>query len=149
MQWQFDGYSVDTDIDKLDIECIHQFLDKESTWANGISKPLVEKSIRNSINFGLYRDFHMVGYARVITDKATFANMVDVFVMREEQGKGLSHYLMQAIDAHPDLQNIRRFTLATWTAKFLYEKYGFTELNNPSSMMERYFPNIYQENNND
>ncbi|NVJ66182.1 MAG: GNAT family N-acetyltransferase [Gammaproteobacteria bacterium] len=149
MQWQFNDYWVDTNIDKLNIDRIHQFLDKESSWANGISKELVKKSIDNSINFGLYKDKLMVGYARVITDKATFANMVDVFIEPNQQGKGLSHYLMQAVDVHPDLQGIRRFTLATSTAKFLYEKYGFTELNNPSTMMERYFPNIYNENNND
>ncbi len=149
MQWQFNDYWVDTDIQKLDTNRIHQFLDIESTWSNGISKPLVQKSINNSINFGLYKSDQMVGYARVISDKATFANLVDVFVLPEEQGKGLSHYLMQAIDAHPDLQNIRRFTLVTSTAKWLYEKYGFTELNNPSIMMERYFPDIYQEYTND
>ena len=91
----------------------------------------------------------MIGFARVITDKATFANMVDVFIEPEWQGKGLSHFLMQSIDMHPDLQGLRRFTLATWSAKFLYEKYGFKELNNPSFMMERYFPNIYQEKSDD
>lgn len=147
MQWQFEHYQVDTSISRLDIECIHRFLAKESTWAAHIPKAIVEKSIKNSINFGLYDDKQMLAFARVITDKATFANLVDVFVIKSEQGKGLSHYLMQAIDAHPDLQHIRRFTLATSTAKFLYQKYGFTELNSPSTMMERYFPNIYEINN--
>ncbi len=147
MQWQFKDYWIDTDIGKLDIERIHRFLDKESSWANGISKQLVEKSIQNSLNFGLYNKDSMIGFARIITDRATFANMVDVFIEPELQGKGLSHYLMRAIDEHPDLQGIRRFTLATSTAKFLYKKYGFTELNNPSTMMERYIPNIYREKN--
>ncbi len=149
MLWQFKNCCVDTNIDRLNIDLIHRFLDQKSSWANGIPKSLVEKSIRNSINFGLYQEQKMIGFARVVTDRATFANMVDVFVISEEQGKGLSHYLMQAIDKHPDLQGIRRFTLTTSTAKFLYKKYGFTKLNNPSIMMERYFPNIYQESDND
>lgn len=149
MQWQNNGYEVNTDISKLDINKIHSFLDKESTWAKGISMELVKTSIENSINFGLYKNNEMIGYARVITDKATFANLVDVYVDTDKQGSGLSHYLMQAIDKHPDLQNIRRFTLATSTARFLYEKYGFTALNNPEDMMERYNPNIYSENKDD
>ena len=149
MQWKFDTYTVDTEIELLDIDLIYEFLDKESSWAQGISRAVVEKSIRNSINFGLYSEAKQIGYARVITDKATFANLVDVFVKSSLLGKGLSHYLMQAIDLHPDLQSIRRFTLATSTADWLYKKYGFTELNNPKIMMERYLPNIYKENNND
>ena len=129
-------YQVSTDISKLDVNVIHKYLSEESYWAKGIPKDLVEKAIRNSICFGLYHNAEQIGFARAVTDKATFAYVADVFVLPAFRGKGLSKWLMQTIQAHPELQNLRRWILTTKDAHSLYEQLGWTRV--PEDYMHRF-----------
>ena len=123
---------------------IHRFLTEQSTWAKGIPRATVERSLENSLCFGGFVGSSQVAFARVISDFATFAYLVDVFVLPEHRGRGFSRAIMDAVVAHPDLQGLRRFVLATSTAAGLYEKYSFTPLSRPDSFMERYIPDIYE-----
>ncbi len=137
------NFEISTDRRRLDVAMIYRFLSEQSTWAVGISRDIVERSIDNSLCFGGFVDGRQVAFARVVTDYATFGNMVDVFVLPEYRGCGYSKRLVQAIVDHPSLQGLRRFMLATSNAHGLYERFGFTCLAKPETMMERYFPNIY------
>lgn len=137
------SFQVSTDRTRLDVTMIHRFLSESSTWAVGISRPVVESAIENSLCFGGYLDGRQVAFARVITDFATNANLVDVFVMPEYRGRGYAKQLVRVVIEHPSLQNLRRFTLNTTDAHSLYERFGFTTPQRPDSYMERYFPNIY------
>ena len=137
---------ISTDRSELDIPLIHQFLSVQSSWAKGISQALVEQSIAHSLCFGGFLDGKQIAFARVISDYTTFANLVDVFVLPEHRGKGYSKALMDAIMAHPHLQGLRRFTLATGDAHGLYAQYGFTAPQYPATLMERYVPNMYAVN---
>lgn len=137
-------FAVSDDRERLDIELIHRFLSEQSTWAIGIPRELVERSIANSLCFGGYLDGSQVAFARVITDGATFAYLVDVFVLPEHRGQGYSLRMMDAVMAHPSLQGLRRFMLATSTAAPLYERYGFAPPAKPQALMERNFPDIYE-----
>jgi GNAT superfamily N-acetyltransferase len=137
------SFEISTDRSRLDVDLIYRFLSEQSTWAIGISRPVVERSIENSLCFAGFVDGRQVAFARVITDYATFANMVDVFVLPEYRGRGYSKRLVQTIIDHPSLQRLRRFTLATSDAHSLYERFGFTSPSKPETLMERYFPNIY------
>ncbi|WP_307154351.1 GNAT family N-acetyltransferase [Duganella sp. CF458] len=138
-----DGFRVTTQVNELDIELVHRFLSSQSSWAKGISRDLVDRSIANSLCFGGFLGKEQVAFARVISDYATFANLVDVFVLPECRGQGLGKALMTAVFAHPDLQGLRRFTLATGDAHGLYAQFGFTAPLYPQSLMERYFPGLY------
>ena len=122
---------------------IHAFLSDQSYWAKGIPINLVKKSIRNSICFGVYVEKQQVGFARVISDKATFAYIADVFVLEEYRGQGYSSVLMQAITNHKKFQNFRRWMLVTTDAHFLYQKFGFTVVTKPEKFMEKHRPNMY------
>ena len=135
---------ITTDRAELDVALIHRFLSQESTWAKGIPLATVQRSLEASLCFGGFLGREQVAFARVISDYATFANLVDVFVLPAHRGKGYSKALMRAVLAHPDLQGLRRFTLATFDAHGLYRQFGFTEPANPQSFMERYFPGIYE-----
>lgn len=137
-------FRITTDKADLDVTLIHRFLSEQSTWALGIPRALVEKSIAHSLCFGGYLDDGQIAFARVVSDYATFANLVDVFVLPEHRGKGYSKALVAAVLAHPELQGLRRFTLATWDAHGLYAQYGFAPPRAPESLMERYFPGIYE-----
>lgn len=137
------SFQVSTDQSRLDIPMIYRFLSEQSSWAVGISRPTVERAIENSLCFGAYLDGRQIGFARVVTDFATFANMVDVFVLPEYRGHGYGKQLVAAVLRHPSLQRLRRFTLATSDAHSLYARFGFTPLSKPETLMERYFPNIY------
>lgn len=137
------SFEISTDRSRLDVDLIYRFLSEQSTWAVGISRPVVERAIENSLCFGGFVDGRQVAFARVVTDYATFANMVDVFVLPEYRGRGYSKRLVQAIIDHPSLQRLRRFTLATSDAHSLYERFGFTPPAKPETLMERYYPNIY------
>jgi GNAT superfamily N-acetyltransferase len=137
------NFEISTDRRRLDVGMIYRFLSEQSTWAVGISRDTVERSIDNSLCFGGFVDGRQVAFARVVTDYATFANMVDVFVLPEYRGCGYSKRLVQAIVDHPSLQGLRRFMLATSDAHGLYERFGFTVPAKPETLMERYFPNIY------
>jgi GNAT superfamily N-acetyltransferase len=134
---------ISTDPAQLDIPLIHRFLTTQSTWAKGIGEELVRRSIANSLCFGGYIAGQQVAFARVVTDRATFANLVDVFVLPECRGLGFSKQLMDAVMAHPDLQGLRRFTLATGDAHGLYARYGFDAPSRPQTLMEKYVPDIY------
>nr|WP_243749463.1 GNAT family N-acetyltransferase [Pseudoteredinibacter isoporae] len=127
----------------MDIDKIHRFLCDHSTWAQGISKPLVETSIEHSVCIAAYDDEELIAFCRIITDCATFANLVDVIVWPEYQGQGIATQLMQAVMDHPSVADVRRFTLATSNAHGLYEKFGFAPLHKPDTFMERYRPDIY------
>jgi GNAT superfamily N-acetyltransferase len=136
---------VGTDRAELDIPLIHRFLGQQSTWAIGLPLPVLQKAIDNSLCFGGYLDDRQIAFARVVTDRATFANLVDVFVLPEQRGRGYSKRMMQAILSHPDLQGLRRFTLATGDAHGLYAQFGFAPPSLPQTLMERYFPAIYTQ----
>lgn len=135
---------VTCDKTRLDVPLIHAFLTRESTWAIGISLPLVQKALDNSLCFGAYENGRQIGFARVVTDYATFGYLCDVLVPAEQRGRGIARLLMDAVLAHPDLQGLRRFTLVTSTAGPLYEKYGWTPLHAPTAHMERFDPDIYK-----
>ncbi|MYN00925.1 GNAT family N-acetyltransferase [Pseudoduganella sp. DS3] len=139
-----DGFEVSCDAGRLDVGLVHRFLSQESAWARGIPRELVERAMANSLCFGGYLDGNQVAFARVITDRATFANMVDVFVLPALRGRGYSKRLMESVLAHPDLQGLRRFTLATGDAHGLYAQFGFTPPSRPATLMERYYPDVYQ-----
>lgn len=135
---------VSDDKSQLDITKIHRFLTYQSASAIGISYEAVSKSIENSVCIGAYKDNIQVGFSRIITDHATFANLVDVIVWPQFRGQGISKLLMEAVLNHKSVKGVRRFTLATSNAHGLYEKFGFVSLNKPDSFMEIYKPNIYE-----
>jgi len=137
------SFEVSTDQSRLDIPMIHRFLSEQSSWAVGISRPIVERALENSLCFGGFLDSRQIAFARVITDFATFANLVDMFVVPEYRAKGYGKQLVGTVLRHPSLQRLRRFTLATNDAHGLFERFGFTTPRNPDTLMERYFPNIY------
>lgn len=136
-------FRVTTDTAELDIPLIHHFLSERSTWAVGIPFQVVQRAIDNSLCFGGFLGSDQVAFARVVSDFATFANLVDVFVLPEYRGNGFSKTLMANVLAHPQLQGLRRFTLATGDAHGLYAQYGFTKPLYPESLMERYYPGVY------
>jgi GNAT superfamily N-acetyltransferase len=129
------NFLISTDKTKLDIPVIHTYLSNESYWAKNIPVDIVEKSIEGSFCFGLYDHKNQVGFARVITDHATFAYIADVFILDEYRGKGLSKWLMKEIMEHPDLQGLRRWMLATKDAHGLYSRFGFLPLDKPERIM--------------
>ena len=137
-------YSISTDTDKLNISFIHHFLSVESSWSKGIPLDKVEKSIKNSLNFGLFHREQQIGYARVISDYSTIAYLGDVFIDTQFRRLGLSNWLMEVVVNHHDLQQLRRWILLTSTAPWLYEKYGFTPLANSKVYMEKVDLNVYQ-----
>ena len=141
MEWKKDDYLVSTHKTKLNIKFIHEFL-TNSYWSPGISETIVKKSIENCITFGLYKNDEQIGFAKMITDKATFAYLADVFVIEKYQGKELGKWLMECILSHPDLQGLRRIMLGTRDAHKLYEKFGFKALTLPERFMEVVNPKI-------
>ena len=138
------AYEISDDKARLDTDLIHGFL-KGSYWSPGVPRAIVERAIRESLCFGVYRGAEQVGFARVVTDKATFAYLGDVFILDAHRGQGLSKRLMAMIAAHPDLQGQRRFMLATKDAHGLYEQFGFRALGSPSTYMEILRPDVYQQ----
>ena len=137
-----DGFTVSTEKERLDRGAIHEFL-RGSYWAKGIPREMVDRSIENSLCFGLYDGDPLVGFARVITDKATFGYLADVFVLESHRGRGLATWFMEVIMAHPDLQGLRRWMLATADAHGLYRKVGFTPPSKPERIMEKLLPDPY------
>lgn len=135
---------ISDDHSKLQLNVIHGYLTR-SYWAQGIPKHSVQKSIDNSLCFAAFADDKQVAFARVITDKASFAYLADVFVLEQYQGLGLSKKLMAAVIRHPDLQNIRRFMLCTADAHTLYEKFGFSIAAAPENLMAIHKPDIYND----
>jgi len=139
-----EGYRISSDQSELDIESIHEFL-STSYWAEGIPMETLNRAISNSLSFGVFsKEKRQAGFARVITDSATYAYLADVYILEDHRGKGLSKWLMHEIMSHPDLQGLRRMTLATADAHGLYEKYGFSELAKPEVFMENWNPEVYK-----
>jgi GNAT superfamily N-acetyltransferase len=129
MRWgREDGYAIDTDPERLDLDAIHAFL-ADAYWSKGLQRDVLERSIAGSLSFGVYApDGTNVGFARVVTDRATFAWVGDVFVLPEHRGRGLGVWLMESIASHPELQGLRRWMLATRDAHELYRKTGYVRL---------------------
>lgn len=140
-EWTRGDYVISTDKTRLDLGLIHDFLSNSSYWAVGRSLETVKRSIEHSFCFGLYKHGAQVGFARVVTDFATFAWVADVFVIESSRGHGLGTWLIEIILAHPELQGFRRWTLATKDAHAIYRKFGFSELRRPERWMERRDPN--------
>jgi GNAT superfamily N-acetyltransferase len=135
--WQRGEYSISTARARLNLDLIHRYLSTETYWATGRSREVVERSIENSLSFGIYKADEQVGFARIVTDYATFGWVADVFVLPDHRGQGLSKWLMEVILAHPELQGFRRWVLATKDAHGVYERFGFIKLHRPERWMER------------
>ena len=138
-------FNVSTDPNKVDLEVVFEFV-SDSYWAKGIPRKTLVKAVQNSLVFGVYENNrNMVGFARIVTDKATFAYLGDVFVLPAFQGKGLAKLLMQSIVSHPEIQGLRRFMLATRDAHSLYAKFGFQTVENSEMLMQIWQPSIYSK----
>lgn len=137
-------YKISANFADMDLDVIHGFI-SASYWAKGIPMATLQRSLENSLCFGVFTQAgEQVGFARMITDKATFAYLADVFILKAHQGQGLSKLLMAAIVEHPDLQGLRRMLLATKDAHGLYQQFGFTALADPDIYMTLHQPNIYE-----
>ena len=137
------GYAISTDPARIDIDVVHGFLANDSYWARGIPRELVARSIANSLCFGLYEGTRQIGFTRVVTDRATFAWLCDVFVLPAFRGRGLSKWLIETIVSHPELQGLRRWMLATRDAHTLYARVGFEPLTAPEAWMVRRMADPY------
>ncbi len=126
----------------MDVEAIHAYLSR-SYWAENVPQDVIARAIENSLCFGVFYKQSQIGFARLITDSATFAYLSDVYILEEHRGKGLSKKLMETIMKHPQLQHLRRMVLATHDAHTLYEKFGFKQLTKPETFMELWKPDIY------
>jgi GNAT superfamily N-acetyltransferase len=135
-------FLVTTDRARFDVDVVHGFL-RRSYWSPGVPRDTVERAIAGSLAFGLFEHDRQIGFARTITDGATFAYLADVFVLEGHRGRGLGVFLMECVLAHPSLQGLRRFTLATRDAHDLYRRFGFTPLAAPDRFMERFAPDVY------
>lgn len=128
-------FLVTTDPARIDFKVVHEFLSR-SYWAENIPRETMAKAIENSLSFSLFKDDKQIGFARVVTDRSTYAYLADVFVLEAHRGQGLGVWFMSVLFAHPDLQGLRRFQLATRDAHGLYRKFGFETPQNPDRLME-------------
>jgi GNAT superfamily N-acetyltransferase len=142
-EWRRGDFVISTDKRRIDLQAVHAFL-ITSYWARDVPLTTVERAIEHSMVFGLYHGTDQAGFARVITDRATFAYISDVFILEPYRGLGLGNWLIDVILGHPELQGLRRWLLATSDAHGLYAKSGFTPLNAPERFMEIWHPNVYQ-----
>ncbi len=145
VEYRQDGFVISTDRGRIDLGVVHGYLSR-SYWAKGIPLGLVEKSVENSLCFGVYEEASgvQIGLARVISDYATFAYLADVFILEECRGRGLSKWLMQCVVEHPELQLVRSFLLATRDAHTLYGKFSFAPLDAPERYMLRRNPAVFR-----
>ena len=139
-EWHREPFTISTDPRRLNVDTIYGFLHNDAYWALGRSREKVERSLRHSLNFGLYRDASQIGFASVVTDRATFAWLADVFVLAAFRKQGLSKWLLAVISNHDELQGLRRWVLATRDAHTLYRQFGFEPLSSPDRFMERFQP---------
>ena len=146
--WHKDDYRITTDKSQMDIEAIHRYLTR-SNWAAGIDYATVALSVENSLNFGLFHHQQQIGFARFITDSATFAYLCDVYVLEEYQGNGLGGWLIECCQSHPVINTLRRLLLFTSTAPWLYQKFGYQPVNRPDYAWTITRPDIYQTNRKD
>jgi GNAT superfamily N-acetyltransferase len=123
--WRRGDYAISTDRSRLDLDAIHAYLSEEAYWSPGVPRKVVERSVEHSLNFGLYRGEDQAGFARVVTDYATFAWLADVFVLPGHRGAGLGKWLVETAVSHPELRGLRRWILATGDAHGLYARFGF------------------------
>ena len=137
-------YRITTDLRKLDVDAMHAFLSR-SFWAEGIPKETVAKAVANSLCFGLFDGASQIGLARVVTDRATYAYLCDVYVLETHRGRGLGKWLIETVMAHPDLQGLRRFQLVTRDAHSLYSRHGFETPTSPDRHMEIFRHGMYLE----
>ena len=144
MHWQKDDYFISTDQSMIDIKVVHDYLSSESYWAENIPIDIVQRSINNSLCFGLYHKNIQVGFARVVSDYATFAYLGDVFVLPGHRRKGLSKWMMTVVMNYPQLQGLRRFILTTKDAHSLYAQFGFVPYPQPERIMTINRPGIYK-----
>jgi GNAT superfamily N-acetyltransferase len=135
-------FLVSDETSRLDLRVIHGFL-RTAYWSAGVPEDVVRRAVDNSLCFGLYEHDRQVGFARAITDRATYAYLADVFVLPSHRGRGLGRWLMECVMAHPDLQGLRRFSLVTRDAHALYRPFGFDALASPDRYMERFAPDVY------
>ena len=138
-EWRRGEYVISTDRTRLDLHAVHDYLSTRSYWARGRDFETVSRAVEHSLPFGLYRGARQVGFARVVTDYATFAWLADVFVLEEFRGEGLGKWLVEVVLSHPELRGLRRWTLATRDAHELYRRHGFREVG-PGFFMERLDP---------
>jgi GNAT superfamily N-acetyltransferase len=141
--WTDGDLLITDDKSLLDLDVIHGFL-KASYWSEDIPRNLLQRAIDNSIAVGLYRAGKQVGFARVVTDRATFAYLADVFILESHRGRGLSKQLMRVVMAHPELRSLRRWHLVTRDAHGLYRQFGFSELKDASMHMEIHVSKLYK-----
>jgi GNAT superfamily N-acetyltransferase len=146
MEWTDGQLLISDDPGRIDRDLVHRFLRDESYWSAGIPRDVVDRSIDNSLSFGLFDGADMVGFARVITDRSTFAFLADVFVISSHRGRGLARWLCSTVLVHPDLQGVRRILLGTDDAHGLYAQLGFTPLERTERFMHifRPAPEIYR-----
>jgi GNAT superfamily N-acetyltransferase len=142
-EWRRGEYLITTNPERVDVAVVHGFL-AASYWAKEIPLEIFERSIEHSLNFSLYHGASQVGFARVITDYATFGYLGDVFVLESHRGRGLSKWLMEVVITHPELQGFRRWVLLTRDAHGLYEQFGFKPVAAPERYMERWVPEVYR-----
>jgi GNAT superfamily N-acetyltransferase len=146
-EWNTEGFLYSTDKSRLALPYIHKFLSERSYWAPGIPMELVKRSIENSLCFGIYHQTEQIGFARLVTDLATFGYLADVFIDEKFRGQGLSKKLVKFIFTVPELKHFRRMILATRDAHGLYEQYGFKPLVDPGKFMEWHQPDVYRQIN--
>lgn len=145
MDWQKDEFMISTDSRRLDIPYIHAWLSERSYWAEDIPLATVSASVAGSLCFGVYHGEKQVGFARVVTDKATFGYLADVFIDENYRGRGLSKWMVGTILSHPELQGFRRWMLGTLDAHGLYAQYGFRPIEEPGRLMQIYYPDVYRK----
>jgi GNAT superfamily N-acetyltransferase len=144
MEWQRDDYRVSDDRSRLDLGVIHGFMAGESYWAAGIPQQVMARAVANSLCFGLFAGERQIGFARVVTDRATFGYLCDVFVDAAHRGAGLGKWMVQCVLSHPDLQGLRRLSLMTRDAHPLYEPFGFRPLADPTRYLEIHRKDAYR-----
>jgi GNAT superfamily N-acetyltransferase len=144
LEYRKGEFTISTDRARIDLDLVHGFL-TDCYWAKGISREIVARSIANSLCFGLYADRKQVGFARVISDCATYAYIGDVFVLESFRGRGLGKWMMECIMQYPSLQGLRRWSLVTRDGHGLYSQFGFEPLEKPQNYMERHRPDVYQQ----
>lgn len=137
MEWKRDNFTISDDASRLDLDAIADFLSR-AYWAETRPRDVIERSVRYSLNIGVYDGKRQIGFARVVTDRAVFAYLCDVFIHEGYRGQALGKWMMECIVNHPELQGLRRWCLVTRDAHGLYTQFGFAELNNPERWMEKF-----------
>jgi GNAT superfamily N-acetyltransferase len=142
MIWERAPYRITDDPNAVDLDVVHRFL-TTSYWSPGVPKDVVARGVAHSLPFSILLGERQVGFARAVTDRATFAYLADVFVLEDQRGQGLGAWLVETVLAHPELQGLRRWLLATRDAHALYRKFGFTAISDVSRLMTRHDPDVY------